>query len=59
MSVTRINTTKPSYISHQASSCVYKIRNKITNKYYIGSSVNYKGRWSTHICLLRKNKHFK
>ena len=44
MAITRINTTKPPYISYPATACVYKIRNKITNKYYIGSSVNYKAK---------------
>ncbi len=28
---------------------IYKITNKINNKIYIGSSVNIKSRWSTHI----------
>lgn len=36
---------------------IYKIINKINGKFYIGSAVNIKKRWSQHKCLLNKNKH--
>lgn len=37
---------------------VYKITNKINNKYYIGSAVSIMYRLNTHKRLLRDNKHF-
>lgn len=36
---------------------VYKILNKINNKCYIGSANNFEHRKSSHLRLLRKNKH--
>lgn len=36
---------------------IYKIENMIDGKYYIGSSSNYRNRWSHHLNLLRKNEH--
>jgi group I intron endonuclease len=36
---------------------IYKILNKINGKFYIGSSINIKTRWSKHKSLLRNNKH--
>lgn len=36
---------------------IYRILNIVNNKFYIGSSVNIKGRKNTHIHRLRKNKH--
>ena len=36
---------------------VYKIINKINNKYYVGSTSNFKKRWNQHIKLLNRNKH--
>jgi group I intron endonuclease len=36
---------------------VYKIINKVNNKYYVGSTSNFKKRWNQHIKLLNRNKH--
>jgi|688.fasta_scaffold418842_2 group I intron endonuclease len=36
---------------------IYKILNKVNNKFYVGSSINIKNRWVKHKALLRKNKH--
>jgi len=36
---------------------IYKIRNLLNNKFYVGSSVNIKRRFVTHRHLLNKNKH--
>lgn len=36
---------------------IYKITNKVNNKFYIGSSVNIHKRWISHKCQLRKQKH--
>ncbi len=36
---------------------VYEIRNLVTGKFYIGSTVNWPKRYSEHITSLRKNKH--
>jgi group I intron endonuclease len=36
---------------------VYKIINKINNKFYIGRTQNLKERWNQHIERLRNNKH--
>lgn len=36
---------------------IYKIINKITNDFYIGSAINFNNRKWGHICSLRKNKH--
>ena len=36
---------------------IYKIINKIDNKYYVGSSKNIYKRWIKHKSLLRHNKH--
>lgn len=36
---------------------IYKITNKITNKFYIGSAVDIKSRWSKHKKMLRENWH--
>lgn len=36
---------------------IYKITNKITNDFYIGSAINFKNRKWGHISSLRKNKH--
>lgn len=36
---------------------IYCIRNLQSNNIYIGSSVNIKKRWTTHLCQLRKNSH--
>lgn len=37
---------------------VYCITNKINNKFYIGSTVNFKQRWRDHKKLLNSGKHF-
>jgi group I intron endonuclease len=39
------------------SSGIYKILNKITEKFYIGSAVNFKARWTQHKGKLRLNIH--
>lgn len=39
------------------SSGIYLITNIITNKIYVGSSLNIEQRWNDHRKLLRKNKH--
>ena len=36
---------------------IYKITNKITNKFYIGSAVDIKTRWSVHKRRLKTNTH--
>lgn len=36
---------------------IYQIRNKINGKVYIGSTNNYKRRWSQHKGDLKRNKH--
>lgn len=36
---------------------IYKILNKITNKFYIGSAADIKARWSVHKRRLRTNLH--
>ena len=38
-------------------SCIYEIRNKINNKIYIGSTVDFKKRKATHLKELRQGKH--
>lgn len=39
------------------SASIYKITNMVNGKYYIGSSVNLKGRWNHHKSELRNNQH--
>jgi group I intron endonuclease len=36
---------------------IYKITNKVTNKFYIGSAVDIKSRWSGHKRRLKANTH--
>lgn len=36
---------------------IYKIVNKVTGKYYVGSSINTSRRWRDHVRDLTKNKH--
>ncbi|RLF58281.1 MAG: hypothetical protein DRN27_05815 [Thermoplasmata archaeon] len=36
---------------------IYRITNKITNDFYIGSAINFKNRKWSHVSSLRKNKH--
>lgn len=38
-------------------SAIYQIRNSITNKFYIGSSINYNYRWKGHKSKLNLNQH--
>lgn len=38
-------------------SCIYKIVNIINNKYYIGSSIKVRDRWTKHLSNLRNNNH--
>jgi len=40
------------------NSGIYKIENLVTNKIYIGSSINISKRWSWHRIMLDNNKHF-
>lgn len=39
------------------NSGIYKITNLVNGKYYIGSAVNTKGRFATHISQLNSGKH--
>jgi group I intron endonuclease len=36
---------------------IYKITNKITNDFYVGSAINFKNRKWSHTCSLKKNNH--
>lgn len=36
---------------------IYVIRNNISGKVYVGSSINPKKRWREHRCVLRQGKH--
>jgi group I intron endonuclease len=36
---------------------IYKILNKISGRFYIGSSADIKNRWVSHKKMLRKNRH--
>ena len=36
---------------------IYIIWNKVNNKFYIGSAVNYKKRWRNHITTLNNGTH--
>ena len=36
---------------------IYGIRNSISGKWYVGSSINIQRRWKKHIQRLRTNKH--
>jgi group I intron endonuclease len=44
-------------MGEEMTSGIYKIENKVNNRFYIGSSVNIENRWGEHISQLRKNKH--
>lgn len=37
--------------------CIYRIRNLVNNKSYIGKSTNFESRKKSHINLLRNNSH--
>jgi group I intron endonuclease len=37
---------------------IYRIRNLLDGKVYIGSAINFRTRWNSHRCLLRQGKHF-
>lgn len=54
----RIHNSKSKIVDLKENHSIYMILNKISGKFYIGSSKNYKGRWSVHIHLLNKNNHF-
>ena len=53
----RVNNDFPKYVETQPRT-IYLITNLVTGNFYVGSSVNYKSRWSCHIHLLENNKHF-
>lgn len=36
---------------------IYKILNKVTEKFYIGSAVNFRARWTAHKSALNRNDH--
>mgnify|MGYP000355475291 CR=1 FL=1 len=36
---------------------IYLIRNRISEKFYVGSSIDIDRRWTRHIDDLNKNKH--
>lgn len=42
----------------ESCSGIYRIKNLLNNKFYIGSAKNLKLRWFDHRKLLRKNAHF-
>lgn len=44
-------------VANSKLSGVYQIKNQVNNKVYIGSSVDIKGRWRTHIHELRAQRH--
>ena len=39
------------------NSGIYKIQNLVNNKIYIGSSINLKTRYRTHLRTLNENNH--
>jgi len=43
---------------HKRIPGIYRIKNKVNNKVYVGSGVSVNQRFSTHKRLLRTNKHF-
>ena len=45
-------------MSEEMNSGVYEIRNRVSGKHYIGSSVNLKARWTSHLSALRHGKHW-
>jgi len=40
------------------NSGIYKIANKVTGDFYIGSAVDINKRWNQHKFLLKKQKHY-
>jgi hypothetical protein len=53
-----IAQTATAFLTNGKAPCgVYCIKNTITNKVYIGSSLNIKSRLKTHIFSLKNNKH--
>jgi len=44
-------------VNYENAGYVYSITNTVTGKHYIGSTTNYKSRWSTHRSRLRRNAH--
>ena len=56
--VVDIGQTVSAFLTNGKAPCgVYCIKNTITNKVYIGSSLNIKSRLKTHIFSLKNNKH--
>lgn len=50
-------TYKESFYNENEIGGLYSIHNSINNKFYIGSTNNFRKRWNVHKTLLRKNKH--
>ena len=44
-------------MSYAKISGIYQITSKITGKYYVGSAISIKQRWSSHRSMLSKGKH--
>lgn len=47
----------PKYYGNANKAGIYRIVNLINDKVYVGRASRFKGRWSTHLCTLSKNKH--
>jgi group I intron endonuclease len=45
------------YCGNSSKGGIYRIRNTINHRYYIGSAKCFKNRWSAHMTSLRHNKH--
>lgn len=54
---TEINSTKNELNDITKTSGIYKIVNKIDEKYYVGRTNKFDRRWRKHKKMLRKNKH--
>jgi group I intron endonuclease len=37
--------------------CIYRIRNLVNGKVYVGSAVNFRKRWNNHLVALRLDRH--
>jgi hypothetical protein len=57
MRPTKKKLTKNLWIDIGKKSGIYKIRNKINDKYYVGSSQNVQHRWKNHLKTLRNKTH--
>lgn len=51
------NVSTKNVLQNTTVSGIYKIVNKINGKYYVGSAVNFKRRWTEHRSKLKRNKH--